>query len=154
MTASVFLCGRPSTQPRRGLSKDGPSPSVTSPAHFLPASLTFSPACFRLPLACSALPLPSSTGSPRALPVPFLTLPLAAWALSFALFVALTAVPFSRRTSADFATARAKPFITSSSPAGVRAGQAPHEAAPQSGKATSPGHGRDPDADRPHLRVP
>src|SRR5690348_6278321 len=66
--------------------------------HFLKASLTFSPACFRLPFTSSALPSPSMYGSSRALPASFLTLPLAAWALSFALSAALTAVPSSRHT--------------------------------------------------------
>src|SRR5690348_13013192 len=69
------------------------------PGHFLNASLTFSPACFRLPFTWSALPSPSIYGSSRALPVSFLTLPLAAWILFFALSAALTAVPSSRHSA-------------------------------------------------------
>src|SRR6185437_15679186 len=69
------------------------------PGHFLKASLTFSPACFRLPFTWSALPSPSIYGSSRALPVPFLTLPLAALILFLALSAALTAVPSSRHTA-------------------------------------------------------
>src|SRR5271165_4955563 len=82
---------------RRGLRTDSRRPRGSG--HFLPASLTFSLACLRSPFTFSALPLPSSLGLPTALPVPFLTLPLAASALPFAFSAALTAVPFAREHS-------------------------------------------------------
>ena len=49
--------------------------------------------------APEALPSPSMYGSSRALPAPFLTLPLTVWALFFALSAALTAATSSRYTA-------------------------------------------------------